>query len=132
MMEIRTSTAKKASKTVSLACTMLVAGYAVRSADMTGGLWDGIVNAVVQASGLLPWWALAAYGLVAAIGLLASAISGKLKWGVALRSNSADRVTLFGVIVWAACIPTEIIMLFVAWPFMLARMTVFRTRPDKR
>jgi len=130
-MEIRASTAKKASKAVSLACAMLVAGYAVKSADMTGGLWEGTLAAVEQAVDLLPWWALAGYGSVAAIGLLASAISGKLKWGVALRSNSRDRVTLLGVLLWIAFIPTEIIMLFIAWPFVLARMTVLRTRPDR-
>ncbi len=131
MMEIRASTVKKASKAVSLACAILVAGYAVKLADMTGGLWDGVLDAAGQAVGFLPWWALAVYTGIAVIGLLASATSGKLKWGVALKSDSRDRVTLLGVLLWAVFIPTEIIMLFVAWPFMLARMTVFRTRPDR-
>lgn len=131
MMEIKASTVKKASKAVSLACAMLVAGYAAKLADTTGGVWEGALDAARQAAGLLPWWALAVYAAVAMIGLLASAISGKLKWGVALKSHSKDRVTLLGVLLWVMFIPTEIIMLFVAWPFMLARMTVFRTRPDR-
>ncbi len=131
MMEIRTSTAKKVSKAVSLACAILVAVYAIKSCPPTSGLWEGALAVVGQAAGLLPWWAVAGYGVVAAIGLLASVISGKLKWGVALRSNSRDKVTLLGILLWAMFIPTEIIMLFIAWPFMLARMTVFRTRPDR-
>ena len=130
-MEIRASTVKKLSKSVSLACAILVMGYAVKSADMSGGLWEGILNAVSQAASILPWWALVWYGLFAAIGLLAAIISGKLGWGVAVRSDSRDKVTLMWILLWVAFIPTEIIMLFAAWPFMLAKMTIFRTRPDK-
>lgn len=129
-MEIRASTVKKASKAVSLACTILVVWYAVASADTAGGVWDRVAAAAGQAAELLPWWALAVYGVVAAIGLLASAIHGKLRWGVSLKSHSRDRVSLLGVILWASFIPAEIIMLLIAWPFMLARMTVLRTRPD--
>jgi len=131
-MEIKASTVKKTSKAVSLACAMLVMGYAVKSADMSGGLREGVLGVVGRLVGLLPWWASAVYTSVAMIGLLASAISRKLKWGVALRNDSYDKVTLFGIILWVAFIPTEIIMLFAAWPFLLANMTIFRTRPDRR
>lgn len=131
MMEIRASTAKKFSKAVSLACAILVMGYAVKTADMSGGLWEGILNIVSQAASLLPWWALVVYGLAAALGLLATIISGKMGWGVAVRSDSRDKITLMGILLWIAFIPSDIIMLFVAWPFMVAKMTVFRTRPDR-
>lgn len=129
-MEIKASTVKKASKAVSLACTILVVWYAVATSDTAGGVWDRVLAAAGQASGLLPWWALAVYGFFAAVGLLASAIHGKLRWGVSLKSYSRDSVSLLGVLLWATFIPAEIIMLLVAWPFMLARMTVLRTRPD--
>lgn len=131
-MNVSASTVRKSSRAVSLGFTAMVVAWAASQADASGGAWAWAWDCVVRMFSMLPVWATAIYGLVAVIALLSSIGAGRLRWGVAVSGRLPDRVTVWGVLFWAAMLPAEVMMLFVAWPFILGRLTLLRTKPDGR
>jgi len=131
-MNVSASTVRKSSRAVSLGFTALVIAYAISASDLSGGLWASVKSCTVTMFSMLPWWATALYGCIAFVVLMSSAGSGRLKWGVAVSTRQPDRVTVWGVLLWAVVLPAEAMMLLVAWPFILGRVTLLRTKPDGR
>lgn len=131
-MNVSASTVRKSSRIVSLGVTAMVVAYAVSVSDLSGGFWIAVLNCFKTMFSMLPWWTHAFYGGYACHALVVSALDRKLKWGVGVSSRYPDRVTVWGILLWAMLLPAEIMVLLVAWPFMLGRLTIIRTIPDRR
>lgn len=123
-MMIKATSARKASKALVLACTIWTAVWAAHS-DLSGGFWQDLQNCVLQAASILPAWLTAVYAAVAAFWLFVCLISFRLKWGIRMPNR---RVTLMGIVLFIVSLPCQVMVLAVAWPILLCRVTVFRTR----